>query len=250
VLHGPQHDLHSGIHGGVAANPAQGLARLVATLHRDDGSIAVPGFYDAVAAPTPEERDAANAVPFDAEAYRAETGVAPVSGEAGFTPPERLGFRPTIDINGLHSGYGGAGSKTIIPATAKAKLTARLVPDQDPRACLDAIAAHLRAHTPPGLRLDIVETGVGGPGFRLPLDSPWAARARAILKGVTGVEPVFEWEGASIPIVSLLTEITGAQPLLVGFGRQEDRIHAPNESFSLEQFEMGFRYAAAFLASL
>lgn len=244
---GPKHDLHSGMHGGLAPNPAEQLARLVTSLHNADGSIAVPGFYDGLEGPSREEWDKANEVELDAARYEEETGVPPVGGETRYTAAERLGFRPSIDINGLTSGFGGAGTKTIIPARAQVNLTARLVPGQDPERCLQAIADHLQRNLCAGLKLEIISQGASGPGFRLPLRSRWVTLAGTVLRQVTGREPAFLWEGASIPVVTQLARVAGAQPLLSGFGYEEDRIHAPNESFSIEQFKLGFLYVAELL---
>jgi len=250
VVRGPTHDLHSGAHGGVAPNPAAALATIVSGLHAEDGSVAVPGFYDTVPELTPEERKLANSVPFDADAYEAETGVPPAGGESGYTVPERLGFRPTLEVNGIHSGYGGTGVKTIIPAEATAKITCRLVAGQDPRATLDAVIRHLRACAPAGLELAVTESGIGSPGFRFDPRSANLAGARRVLDTLTPHPTVLRWEGGSIPIVVRLAELADAEPLLVGFGREEDRVHAPNESFSFEQFRMGFLYAGMWLSSL
>lgn len=249
TLTGPTHDLHSGVHGGAAPNPATELTRLLASLHNTDGSIAVEKFYGFVRAPTERERALANGAAFDPDLYRTKTGVPPTAGEKQFTPPERVGFRPCIDINGIHSGYEGSGMKTIIPAKATAKITARLVPDQDPAACLKAIIYHLRARAPDGLRLDISDAGVAGPGFRLNPDSPVVARAQKALDGLTDKKTVFLWEGASIPVIWALSQAAGAELLLVGFGDEEGRAHAPNESFSLEQFKLGFMYVARLLGA-
>ena len=250
TLSGPLRDLHSGTHGGVAPNPATAMARLVASLHHPDGRIAVKDFGEGLREPTPEERRLANAAPLDAGLYRELTGVPPVAGEPGFTPAERLGFRPAIDINGIHAGYGGPGSKTIIPAVATAKISARLASAQDPARCLDAIVRHLRAHAPEGLRLEVTEQGNYGPPLRLDPASARVALARSALAEVSGEEPAFLWEGASIPILSRLAEVSGAEPILAGMSREEDNIHAPNESFSLSQFEQGFLYAGLLLARL
>ncbi len=249
-LDGPLRDLHSGSHGGLAPNPAMALARLLATLHHADGSIAVEGFLDRLEAPSGEERRLALAEPFDAEAYQEATGVPPVGGEQGLEAPLRVGFRPTIEVNGLSSGYAGPGSKTIIPATALAKLTARLCPGQHPAQALEHIRAHLQRHAPEGLRMTIEDTDDSGAGFRLPLDSPVVRLAQDVLTAMDPRGPVFLWEGASVPIVADLWKHTGAAPLMVGFGRDEDRIHAPNESFGLEQFQWAMRFGAAILEAL
>lgn len=249
-LTGPHNDLHSGVHGGTAPNVANAMARLIASLHAPDGAIAVKGYCDGVTPPSDAERALANAVPWDDALYRKQTGVPAVAGEAGFSPQERVGFRPTIDVNGMHSGYGGAGGKTIIPARAMAKLSSRLVAGQDPQRCLEMLREHLRARSPAGLELAFPEEGVAGPGFRLDPGSPLAAKAKRVLDQLTDKETVFLWEGASIPIVAELARVSGGEPLLAGFGQEEDRIHAPNESFPVEQFKLGYLYAGLLLSDL
>lgn len=249
-LQGAHHDLHSGTHGGRAPNPALGMARLVATLHHDDGRVAVEGFYDGVVAPGTEEREYAGRIPFDPVSYEKETGVPPAGGESAFTPVERVGFRPCLEVNGIHSGYGGAGVKTIIPATAMVKLSARLVPGQNPERCLAAIIAHLRSHVPAGLKLEIEENDVSGGAFSLGVRSGLITRARNVLRELSGVEPVLSWDGASVPVVPLLARFACAEPLLVGFSTEDDSIHAVNESFSMSQFRQGFMYAGLFLSDL
>ena len=250
TLTGAPRDLHSGVHGGLAPNPANAMARLVASLHNDDGSIAVEGFYDSLLPPSEHERKLAARTPFDPQVYRDQAGTEPCAGEKEYSPTERVGFRPSLDANGIVSGYGGTGSKTIIPSTAIAKLTARVVPDQDPEFCLKAIIAHLEKHAPEGLRLEITEQGVGGAGLRLDPDSPIVAQATEVLDQLTDLKTAFLWEGASIPVIPDLAEAAGAQPLLVGFGKEEDRVHAVDESFSLEQFRLGYLYVAGMLTSL
>ena len=249
-LVGPRHDIHSGVHGGVAPNPAAEMARLIATLHNPDGTIAVKGFYDGVRNPAKRERMLANKSKFDARTYQKNIGVPPVGGECRFTPTERAGFRPTIEINGIHSGYGGNGTKTIIPAKAIAKLSSRLVAGQDPDRCLRLIEKHLAKHAPKGLRLRISEKGSAGPAIRLNPDSQLVAKAKEALSQLDAGETVFLWEGASIPVVSALAAAAGAEPLLVGFGNDRDNAHAPNESFSLEQFRRGYLYVALMLTGL
>ncbi len=250
LLHGASHDLHSGTHGGRAPNPAHGAARLITSLHDVSGRVAVAGFYDGVQEPTAEERRLANAPGCDAAWYEKSTGAPPVGGELNYTPVERTGFRPAIDVNGVHSGYGGAGSKTVIPAEALIKLSARLVPGQDPKRILRLLADHLQRHTPPGFRLDITEQGAGGPAVRVPLDSPAVRLAREVLGELSDQPTAFLWEGASVPILSHLPALAGGAPLLVGFGSEEDHIHAPNESYSLDQFRLGFLYTGMLLGRL
>jgi acetylornithine deacetylase/succinyl-diaminopimelate desuccinylase-like protein len=249
-ISGPLHDLHSGMHGGVAPNPAAAMARLISGLHTDRGTIAVEGFYDGIKPPNRRENELARNLVFDPSEYVKETGVPPVGGDQSRTPVERLAFQPSIDINGIHSGYGGKGSKTVLPARALAKITCRLAAGQDPDRCLALLRKHLASHAPAGLNLSIAESGVHGPGFRLNPDSPMAARAKAILDNLTGKAAEMVWSGASIPIVSALALASGAEPLLVGFSAHEDAIHAPNESFAVERFRLGFEYAMRFLSSL
>jgi len=249
TLHGPDHDLHSGMHGGLAPNPVQGLAQLLTTLHATDGSIAVDGYYDAVRPASASEQRLAEATPFDTAAYRAATGCLPLGGRANTSAAMRLGFLPSLDMNGITGGYRGPGVKTIVPARATVKLSSRLVPDQDPETCLSMIERHLQRHVPPGFRLTIDERGAIGPGFRLDPESPLVAAARRAL--APDGDPVeLRWEGASIPIVTSLSQTAGAAPLLVGFGLETDRIHAPNESFALDRFRQGFLYICRLMQAL
>ena len=146
------------------------------------------------------------------------------------------GFEPTIEINGVHSGYGGPGSKTIIPAEAIAKISMRFVPGQSPRRAFECVKAHLEKHLPKGMVMDIPEQAEGAGGFRLPLASPVFRLAEEVLKGMDERGAVFQWDGASIPVVSVLKEASGAAPLIVGWGQAEDRIHSPNESYGFNQF--------------
>ena len=249
-LRGPDHDLHSGMHGGLSPNPAQGMAELVAGLFNADGSVAVSGFYDKLLEPTAYEKELAAETPFDNDVYQRMVGTQPCGGQQGIPAVERVGFLPSLDINGIHSGYGGEGMKTVIPSGATAKLSMRLVPDQDPAAVLDAVSNHLYRNVPHGMRLTIADRGAGGPGFRLNPDSEPVQKARKALDELSDAPVAFLWEGASIPIVTALASSSGATPLLVGFGHEEDHIHAPNESFSIEQFKSGFMYAALLLQSL
>ena len=243
-------DLHSGRYGGIAPNAAQGMAELMASLHNPDGSIAVRGFCDRVEPPTDEELAAAEAAAMSDEAYRQEMGVAPVGGEKGLSVTARNSFRPTIEVNGIHSGYGGPGSKTVIPCSALAKLSMRLVPGQNPAECMALVERHFRQHTPPGMELFIEDLTGEAPAMRLPLNSPMFRLAADVLGMLDPRGAVFQWDGASIPIVSTLARLSGAAPLLVGFGQGEDRIHSPNESFSWRQFMLCRRWAKGILHGL
>ena len=247
-VRGANRDLHSGVHGGVAPNPAAALARIIALMHNPDGSIAVEGFMDAAAAPPPAELGIARAIPFDPARYEAETGVAPVGGQRGVAPEIRAAFQPTIEINGLHSGYAGEGSKTIIPATAEVKLSMRTVPGQTPAKILDTLRAHFRKHLPAGLRLEEIFAEKGARALRIGVDSRAAKTAVAILGALDERGCAVVYEGASIHIIEALAAASGAEPILAGFGLEDDRIHAVDESYSFEQAADNFRFAARFLA--
>lgn len=249
-LTGPSRDLHSGEYGGIAPNPAQALASMLASLHRDDGSVAVDGFYDGIEPPTDEERRLAVAGSPSDDAYARDIGCAPTGGRAGSAPAVRAGFEPTLEINGLAAGYAGPGVKTVIPATAVAKLSLRLVPGQSPQRLCDAVVRHLEARCPRGLTLAFDAREPGSAGFRLPLSSPVFRLAESVLAEMDPRGAVFLWEGASIPVVSLLGGISGAAPLLVGWGQAGDRIHSPNESFSFVQFDRARTWARRILEAL
>ncbi|HAA58213.1 MAG TPA: dipeptidase [Myxococcales bacterium] len=248
-LSGITSDLHSGAHGGMVKNPAVELARLIATFHDEDGHITVEGFYDDVAHISEEDRALANQFPFDTQTYIEQFGVEPIGGEKAFNAIESRGFRPTLEVNGFHSGYGGQGVKTIIPAQATAKFSARLVGHQDPEKSLEQLLTHTRKHAPKGLKMTIRHATAGGPAILLSSQSPLIQHTRTILNQLGEHETVLAWEGISIPIVADLATLSGAEPLLVGFGLEEDRIHAPNESFDLDQFALGFLYAGLFLST-
>jgi len=250
TLSGPAYDLHSGVHGGVAPNPAQGLARLLATLHNEDGSIAVAGFCDRVRAPSAEELAIARQGAVSDARYAQEIGCPPAGGNRALDAITRGSFEPTIEINGIHSGYGGPGSKTVIPCSAFAKISMRLVPDQHPEETFAAVQKHLAERCPPGMKLTFSENCPGAPGFRLPLNSPIFRLAADVLHEMDTRGALFRWEGASIPVVTLLQHLSGAAPLLVGFGREEDKIHCPNESFGLDQFTRVMTWSTLMLKAL
>lgn len=247
-LSGASHDLHSGVHGGVAPNPALEMCRLLSSLHHADGSIAVEGYYDSIEAPSAGDLQLAARDDVDPLRYEREIGVAPLGGERERKIFERRGFRPTIEINGIHSGYGGPGSKTVIASSALAKISSRLVPGQDPEKQLALLVSHLKKNTPQGLQLEISEVGAGGPALRIDAGSALVQRAREVLESLSSKGVAYLWEGGSIPVVSRMAKVCGAQPLLVGFGIDEDNVHAPNESFGLDRFRQGFLYACMLLS--
>lgn len=249
-LEAADHDLHSGEFGGIAPNAAQGMAELLASLHNPDGSIAVRGFCDGIEPPTDEERVAAESAAMSESRYEHEMGCPPVGGEQGLTPTERNSFRPTIEVNGIHSGYGGAGSKTVIPCAALGKLSMRLVPGQNPDAAMDCVERHLKRHTPRGMKLFVEDLTGEAEGFRLPLASPVFRLAADVLREIDPRGAVFQWDGASIPVVSTLKRCSGAAPLLVGWGQPQDRIHSPNESYGLDQFRRSMEWGRRILEAL
>lgn len=243
-------DLHSGEYGGIAPNAAQGMAELMASLHNPDGSIAVAGFCDGIEPPTDEELAAAEAGFPDAAAYEKDIGTSPSGGAAGRSIVQRNCFDPTIEVNGIHSGYGGPGSKTVIPCEAIAKLSTRLVPGQNPACTFEAVKRHLRERCPKGMEVSFPEDSGLSAAMRLPLASPLFRLAEGILSEMDPRGAVFMWDGASIPVVSALREATCAAPLLVGWGQPEDRIHSPNESFSLRQFAAAKEWAKRILSAI
>lgn len=249
-IHGPSKDLHSGVHGGLVKNPASVLARLIASLHDDEGKVAIPGFYDDVSSIDPEDRKLANAFAFTDEWYVGQVGVLPTGGERGVAPMERRGLRPTIEVNGMYSGYLGEGSKTIIASSATVKISARLVAQQNPQKELARIIAYLEKSTPQEFRHEVLHSDAAGAALLVSSKSPVIQRARTVLMEITGTDPLFLWEGASIPFIPALIEASQAQPVLVGFGLEADNIHAPNESFALAQFEKGFLFCSRFLSGV
>ena len=249
-LTGPNRDLHSGEYGGIAPNPAQAIAELVASLHNPDGAIAVAGFRDGIEPPSEPERRAAEAAAPGEQAYYNDMGCEPVGGQQGKTIVQRNSFEPTIEVNGIHSGFGGEGSKTIIPAEAIAKISMRLVPGQSPSHVAEAVKKHLEDKCPRGVKLAVEGYSPGAPGFRLPLASPIFRLASDVLSEMDPRGPVFQWDGASIPVVSVLREASGAAPLIVGWGQPEDRIHSPNESYGFAQFDKARDWGRRILAAL
>lgn len=243
VLHGPSRDLHSGIYGGTVDNPAMALSQLLARLRDKNGRVSIPGFYDDVAPLSAYERKQMARFPMNASEYRKLVGVPRLFGERGYNFTEQRGARPTLEINGLTSGYQGEGSKTIIPAWARAKLTLRLVPDQDPERIRKLVSKHLKKICPPTVRLEITS----GHGAEPYLVSPTSALAQAglrTLKEAFGRDPILMREGGSIPIVTQFKKVLHADSLFLGLALPDDNAHSPNEKFSLDCYEKGARMAA------
>ena len=246
---GPKQDLHSGSFGGAVVNPANALCRMMASLHDAQGRVCIPGFYDGIQDLADSEREQLANLPFDESQFGKQLGVAALDGEAGFTTNERRWTRPTLDINGITTGYQGAGPKTVIPARASVKFSCRLVPNQDPKKIDAAVRDYLQSQLPEGVTMELQEFH-GAPGVVVPLESPYIrAAARAIEKGF-GTAPVFIREGGSIPIVTQFHEELGADVLLLGWGQNDDNMHSPNEKFSLDDFQRGIRSSAYLIEEL
>ena len=237
-LIGPSRDLHSGMYGGSVQNPAMALCQLLAQLHDKDGSVTIPGFYDDVLQLSADERTQLARLPFQEREYRRFLGVPQLFGERGYTPIEQRSARPTLEINGLTSGYQGEGSKTIVPSWANVKLTMRLVPNQKPKAILKLVQNHLRRICLPTVRLQMKCSCAAEPYIVSPQNVHAQAGLRA-LKRAFNAEPVLMRDGVSIPIIGDFKRILRADSLLLGLGLPDDNLHAPNEKFSLDNFAKG-----------
>jgi len=248
TVHGAAKDLHSGRHGGAVANPIQALAKLLTSLHRDDGAVAVAGFYDRVRAlPNAARAEIAN-IPFDEAAYLASIGAPAGVGEAGFSLLERNWIRPTLEFNGIAGGYGGAGRKTVIPASALAKISCRLVPDQDALEILHLIETHLRAHCPHGVTLEVfLHKGVSQP-YAIADDHPALQLAMRILEELYGQTARPVRMGATIPIGEIFSRCLGIDTVFFSFSTADEDYHAPNEFFRLSRLWDGVRAWIAYLS--
>jgi acetylornithine deacetylase/succinyl-diaminopimelate desuccinylase-like protein len=252
VVRGPARDLHSGLFGGAVANPVTVLSRLIASLHDQNGRVRIPGFYDAVRPLEPWERTAASDLEKASggdDAIRELAGVTQLVGEKGFSTIERIGARPTAEVNGIGGGYQGAGTKTVLPKEAFAKLTFRLVADQDPSAILAAAEEYLRSQTPPGVLLEVI-TGHSGAAYQSDPNSPDGLAARKALAGAFGAEPLLLRDGGSIPILATLKEILGVDSYLLGLANPDSRIHSPDENMLIENFLGGIRMNRLLLEEL
>lgn len=238
IATGSKHDLHSGLHGGLAYNPLHALVEVLGKARDATGKITIPGFYDSVRTMTPEEKDAVS-WKFDASSYKKMFGMEPTGGEVSYPPLERNWVRPTLEVNGISGGYAGDGFKTVIPAKAVAKVSCRLVADQEPRKIFALVKKYFEGTAPKGITIEVKAHGEGG----LPLrTSPNSVIVQACKKAY---EEVFQapcqmiYDGASIPITSALAQAAGAIPVLIGLGLPDDAIHAPNEHFGLDRIEKG-----------
>ena len=231
-------DLHSGIYGGVAPNPINTLAHIIAALKDREGRVQIPGFYSRVVQPAPEELESWRRLPIDEDEQKRAMGVKALEGEPEFTPVERKWARPTLDVHGIVGGFTGEGSKTVIPARAKAKVSMRLVPDQDPDDIFRSFTEFCQRETTPGITIRTRVLGAGKP-VRTGTDHAGAVAARAAFKAAYGAEPVLVREGGSIPVTVDFQEALGCDLLVTGFGLPGDGLHSPNEKYSLDQYLRG-----------
>jgi acetylornithine deacetylase/succinyl-diaminopimelate desuccinylase-like protein len=247
---GPKMDLHSGVFGGAVANPVTALAQLLGTLHDKDGRVAIEGFYDDVKPLEDWEREAWKKLPVDGDKeILAETGAPEVFGEKGYTTLERLWARPTAEINGIGGGYQGKGTKTVIASHAMAKLTFRMVPNQDGAKILQLAHKHLEKHLPPGVTMKITD-GHSGPWYLTDPHSAFGEAAQKALKQAFGKNVALIREGGSIPIVSQFRDILGVETLLLGLALPDCRAHSPNENFPIENLEAGIKMNKAILQEI
>jgi acetylornithine deacetylase/succinyl-diaminopimelate desuccinylase-like protein len=249
IVQGTSHDLHSGLFGGPAINAIHVLARVLAEIHGTDGRVAIPGFYDGVDELDPEIRMQWTNLGFDERRFLDDIGQTKPAGEQGRSLLELMWARPTCDVNGIVGGYTGEGSKTVIPARASAKVSFRLVGDQNPLAVRDAFRAFVRARLPDDCKVEFISHGAS-PALRLPLASPYLTKTRAALEAEFGRPAVLKGSGGSIPIVGAFRHDLGMDTLMVGFGLDDDRIHSPNEKYDLSSFHKGTRSWARILAAL
>jgi len=248
-LTGPSHDLHSGVFGGSVPNPANVLCKLLASLHDENHRVTIPGFYDDVAELSPQEKQAWAELPFDEAGYMRELGLSELSGEAGFTTLERRWSRPTLDINGITTGYQGPGAKTVIPSQSSAKVSMRLVPNQNPEKIFAAYKKFLEEKCPRNVQIKVTQHSYT-PAVLVPADTPATKLAMEALEAGFGVKPTLMREGGSIPVVSMIKKILGIDTLLVGLGLPDDALHSPNEKFDLDCLYGGTRAAAALYEKL
>ena len=246
---GPTSDLHSGLFGGAVHNPAQVLCELVAGMHDAQGRITLPGFYDRVRPLSAEERAELARLPVDDEFYLSQTGVPALYGEAGYSSIERVGARPTLEVNGLYSGFIGQGQKTVLPCRAMAKISTRLVPDQDPQEVHQQLIKYMETYAPPSVHWEVIKLS-GSPASIVDLHIPAVSALVQALETVWGKRPVFRREGGSVPVTAKMKELLGVESVLTGFGLPDDNLHAPNEKLHLPTFYKGIDALIHFIENL
>ncbi|MGN6488934.1 MAG: M20/M25/M40 family metallo-hydrolase, partial [Devosia sp.] len=234
------HDLHSGMYGNAARNPIQVLAEIIASLRHPDGSVAIDGFYDDVAELPDDVAALWQRLPFDAGDFLKGAGLTTAAGEQGRSVMEQTRSRPTCEINGISGGYTGDGFKTVIPAKARAKISFRLVSGMDPAKIRAAFRKHVTDRLPPDATVTFHEHG-GSPAVTVPTDGPFVAKAAKALEAEWGHETALIGSGGSIPVTGEFKRVLGLDTLLIGFAREDDRIHSPNEKYNLSSFHKGIR---------
>lgn len=242
---GPNRDLHSGLFGGAVANPANILAKMIASLHDENNRVTIPGFYDDVLEVSPDERADMARAPFNLDEYKKALDIEEVHGEAGYTTMERTGIRPTLDVNGIWGGYIGEGAKTVLPSKAYAKISMRLVPNQNHEKIAQLFKKHFESIAPKSVKVTVTPHH-GGQGYVAPTNTPAYRAASKAIEDVYGIKPVPFRSGGSIPIISTFEQVLGIKSILLGFGLESDAIHSPNENYPLEQFFRGIEVIPRF----
>jgi acetylornithine deacetylase/succinyl-diaminopimelate desuccinylase-like protein len=242
---GPNRDLHSGVYGGAVANPINVLCEMISSLHDEHGRVTIPGFYDQVAELSADEREAMNKAPFDLHAYKKDLDIDEVAGEHGYTTLERVGIRPTLDVNGIWGGYIGEGAKTVLPSKAYAKISMRLVPDQSSSEISQLFEKHFLSIAPKSVKVKVTPHHGGEPAVT-PTDSPAYEAAAAAFRDTFGKDPIPTRDGGSIPIVSLFKNELGLDTVLMGFGFDSDAIHSPNEHYGVANYMKGIETICQF----
>jgi acetylornithine deacetylase/succinyl-diaminopimelate desuccinylase-like protein len=243
---GPTQDLHSGIFGGAVHNPAQVLCELIAGMHDDHGRITLPGFYDSVRAISPEEYQELGRLPMDERFYLEQTGAPALKGEAGYSPVEQVAARPTLEVNGLLSGFTGEGTKTVLPSKAMAKISMRLVPDQDPEQVHQQLRRYLEDHAPATIQWEVIKMAGNAASITDRHHPAVEALTRALYE-TWGKQPLYKREGGSVPVVTQMQQILGIDSVLTGFGLPDDNLHAPNEKIHLPTYYRGIEAFTRFL---
>ncbi len=236
---GPNRDVHSGMAGGAIQNPIHALVRLLDSMRSPAGKVLVEGFYAGVLALTPAEREQIAAIPYNEETYKAALGLSDLFGEPGFSTRERTWARPTLELNGIWGGFQGKGTKTVIPSTAHAKITCRLVADQDPNQVIAALQAHIAKHTPAGVTVTVEVEASVSKAYLMAADHPGNQAARDVHLELYGKEPYYARSGGSIPFCALFKDVLGVYTVNFGFALPDERQHSPNEFFRLKNFELG-----------
>jgi len=242
---GPNRDLHSGVYGGAVANPINVLSRMIASLHDENGRITIPGFYDQVVELSSSDREAMNKAPFNIDKYKKELDINEIQGEKGYTTLERTGIRPTLDVNGIWGGYTGEGAKTVLPSKAYAKISMRLVPNQDSKEITELFTKHFLSIAPKSVKVKVTALH-GGQAAVTPTDSKAFKAASNAFEEVWGKRPIPTRDGGSIPIVALFKKELGLDTVLMGFGLDSDAIHSPNEHYGIKNFVLGIETITAF----